>query len=758
LIRTWTFTDSGGNTSSVSQTIIVEDNEPPVIHGPLPEDLILECASEIPAAAELTATDNCGQSWTKKPVVQYIPEGCPNQFTLVRTWTFKDTCNNISSHTQTITVEDNEPPVIQGPLPEDLILECATEIPAAVELTAIDNCGQSWTRKPVVQYIPEGCPNRFTLVRIWTFKDTCNNISSHTQTITVEDNEPPVIQGPLPQDLTLECATEIPAAAELTAIDNCGEMWTKLPVTEVTPGDCPNSFTLVRTWTFVDTCGNASSVTQTINVNMDFTMPPDGSGIIACPTDLYTPVPPDVYDYCGNQIIPTGPEIEGAIPDCEGDVTYVWTYKDCSGKWVHDWKYTFAISAPVWSVPADESKTVSCSGDAVEPVPPIVTDNCGRDVPAELVDDDVKLKWAIICEREVIYTFRYKACDGSTDDWTFTYNVEYEDVVMPPDGHQTISSANELYTPTPPPIYDNCGHLLKTEGPTNSPIPEGEGAVTYTWAYLDCNNKEVYWRYTFIIESTSGANTTILGNTEVYGGTTTAANRRALPVTFDETGEIQSISVYHNGGTGNVLLGVYSDGSGSPASLLGVTSPTLINGTEGWQTVSLISSVPVTSGQTVWLAWVFQNNPGIRYTTGTPARAQSYENWSGGIPAIFGSSSFANYRYSTYCTYIPGSSEESKSAEILVPKVVFSDFKVYPNPFSDRVRFEFTSPVATQAQIDVYDMLGRKVQTVFEGPAEGGVTYNVYFKPETVISGMYIYRMTLGQAVYNGKLVYKTNK
>lgn len=32
---------------------------------------------------------------------------------------------------------------------------------------------------------------------------------------------------------------------------------------------------------------------------------------------------------------------------------------------------------------------------------------------------------------------------------------------------------------------------------------------------------------------------------------------------------------------------------------------------------------------------------------------------------------------------------------------------------------------------------------------------NAGFRHETVISGMYIYRMTMGEAVYNGKVVFK---
>ncbi|MDO9258137.1 MAG: BACON domain-containing carbohydrate-binding protein [Bacteroidales bacterium] len=144
-----------------------------------------------------------------------------------------------------------------------------------------------------------------------------------------------------------------------------------------------------------------------------------------------------------------------------------------------------------------------------------------------------------------------------------------------------------------------------------------------------------------------------LGNTDVYNFISTLPYRRAQPVTFSESGEIESMSIYHNGGTGNLLLGVYSDEAGSPLSLLGVTAPTPINSTAGWQTISLLSPVIVTAGTTVWLSWVFENNPGIRYTSGTPGRVKSMDTWSAGMPATFGATTYADYIYSVYSTYKP---------------------------------------------------------------------------------------------------------
>jgi hypothetical protein len=247
------------------------------------------------------------------------------------------------------------------------------------------------------------------------------------------------------------------------------------------------------------------------------------------------------------------------------------------------------------------------------------------------------------------------------------------------------------------------------------------------------------------------------GITEVFGSTSTTANRRAVPVEFNEDGTIQSISIYHNGGTGNVLLGIYSDQFNTPSAKLGGTLPTAVSAGAGWQTIVLENPVNVISGQKVWLAWVFQTNPGIRYAIGTPARAQSVQLWPGGMPEMFGASSFGNYTYSIYCTYTTSS---DKAADIFTEidissEIDVADLKVYPNPFSDRLRFEFVSPESVNARIDLYDMTGRLVKTIFEQPVESGVSYEADFRPETIVSGMFIYRVTMGEAMYNGKVVFK---
>ena len=126
-----------------------------------------------------------------------------------------------------------------------------------------------------------------------------------------------------------------------------------------------------------------------------------------------------------------------------------------------------------------------------------------------------------------------------------------------------------------------------------------------------------------------------------------------MPYTMPESGAIQSITMYHQGGTGRLVLGVY-DGNALPVFRLAITSVTSLNSTAGWQTVPLLAPVYVEEGERIWLAWLFEQNPGIRYQSGSPGRVHSSQDWSGGMPQLFGSGSTTNYIYSIYADYITG--------------------------------------------------------------------------------------------------------
>ncbi|KGO91334.1 hypothetical protein Q767_15965, partial [Flavobacterium enshiense DK69] len=163
ITRTWTAADGCGNSSTASQTINVQDINAPVAPQ-APTDITVSCGSEIPTMVTLTARDNCRDDITVEGIDVITPGTCSNSYTVVRTWTFTDACNNTSSVSQTITVSDIIPPTLPE-VPADLTVSCASEVPATLSLTAVDNCTGNITAESVDTLVQGDCPNSFVVTR-----------------------------------------------------------------------------------------------------------------------------------------------------------------------------------------------------------------------------------------------------------------------------------------------------------------------------------------------------------------------------------------------------------------------------------------------------------------------------------------------------------------------------------------------------------------------------------------------------------------
>src|SRR5256885_9482350 len=126
----------------------VHDTTAPVAPA-APAEVSVQCAGDVPAAVHLTAKDTCSGSITVSPVDGAPVNGAQGcGYTITRTWTFTDNCGNSSSASQRIHGKDTSAPVAPD-APAAANVQCAGEIPAAVQLTAQDNCSGSLTVSPV---------------------------------------------------------------------------------------------------------------------------------------------------------------------------------------------------------------------------------------------------------------------------------------------------------------------------------------------------------------------------------------------------------------------------------------------------------------------------------------------------------------------------------------------------------------------------------------------------------------------------------
>ncbi|MBK6628507.1 MAG: hypothetical protein IPG35_13080 [Flavobacteriales bacterium] len=262
LTRTWWATDANGNSETCVQTITVVDTQGPELLG-VPADITVACDELSDELPEVHAADACKNASQVMMTEVFVPGNCPGNFQLVRTWSASDDCGNTSSATQTVTVVDNEAPVLLG-VPADLTLQCDEKLPEAPAVTAEDACSANLEVILTEETIKGDCKNEFTVIRTWTVSDLCGNTASATQTIEVVDTTPPTILCAV-ADLETTC-DKVPDAEACKASDNCDEDVQVLFTEDMSGKDCEKGYTITRTWTAVDDCGNSSELVQVITV------------------------------------------------------------------------------------------------------------------------------------------------------------------------------------------------------------------------------------------------------------------------------------------------------------------------------------------------------------------------------------------------------------------------------------------------------------------------------------------------------------
>jgi len=126
------------------------------------------------------------------------------------------------------------------------------------------------------------CPGSYTVML--TVTDTIGCSSNCDLTVSVSDSDAPVISG-VGADASISCPGT-PVFSNPTASDNCDDNPTITHSDVTTPGNCPQEYSVTRTWTATDACGNSATASQTISV-YDNT-PPVISGVgadgsVECP-------------------------------------------------------------------------------------------------------------------------------------------------------------------------------------------------------------------------------------------------------------------------------------------------------------------------------------------------------------------------------------------------------------------------------------------------------------------------------------------
>jgi len=294
------------------------------------------------------------------------------------------------------------PVCVPGPdieCPDDITVDCACEGGKAVSFDVTVTGGTP----PYTVVCKDGSGNVVesgdvfpvgTTTVTCTVTDADGLTDTCTFKITVnQDTTKPTLTG-CPGDVTVDCSTKIPDAADVTASDNCD---TDVPVVfdeKRTGSGCPGDpLIITRTWTATDDCGNSDSCTQVITV-VDESAPE-----IACPGDVTVECRDDVpgpditkvtaSDNCSEVTVSWEGDTDNGGSGCESDPLVITrTYKavDACGNSA-TCTQTITVkdtTAPEVTCPSDVIAYRDCSeaecGAKVAFDPATATDNCGGDV------------------------------------------------------------------------------------------------------------------------------------------------------------------------------------------------------------------------------------------------------------------------------------------------------------------------------------------------------------------------------------------
>ena len=93
-----------------------------------------------------------------------------------------------------------------------------------------------------------------------------------------------------------------------------------------------------------------------------------------------------------------------------------------------------------------------------------------------------------------------------------------------------------------------------------------------------------------------------------------------------------------------------------------------------------------------------------------------------------------------------------ETARVAEEETIFK-LDVYPNPFSDKLNFEWTATANDNVRIEIFDQLGNRVTVLFEGTVTKGQHYTFDWTAYGLTERVYYYRFTSSTVSENGKLV-----
>ena len=307
-----TATDAAGNTGTCSFIVTVVDNTNPSIS--CPADIIVSNDNGLCGATVIystpSGTDNCsGQTTTQSAGLAssaFYPVG-----TTTNTFLVTDAAGNTATCSFTVTVNDNENPVITCPANITQTADPGVcEAVVTYNVSSSDNC----PGEMIMQTAGLASGSAFpvgTTTNSFTVTDASGNTAICSFDVTVNDNENPVITCPANITQTADPGVcEAVVTYSVSSSDNCpGE--TIMQTVGLASGSAFPVGTTTNSFTVTDASGNTAicsfDVTVNDNENPSITCPADISvnndpGICEASVTIAVPIISDNCDDDGNAL------------------------------------------------------------------------------------------------------------------------------------------------------------------------------------------------------------------------------------------------------------------------------------------------------------------------------------------------------------------------------------------------------------------------------------------------------------------------
>jgi hypothetical protein len=726
-------------TATCTFTVTVKDNEAPnAVCKNITAQLDANGNASITAAdVDGGSTDNCGIA---SITIDNASFNCSNVGANTVTLTVTDVNGNVSSCTSTVTVEDNiAPKALCKNITVQLDANGNASITAAdVDGGSTDNCGIA---SITIDNASFNCSNVGANTVTLTVTDVNGNVSSCTSTVTVEDNIAP---NAVCKNITRHVDTDGQAAFTASDVDggstdNCGIASISVDQTSF---DCSKIGVNTVTLTVTDVNGNVSTCTATVTVtdevvdyvgckNVTVSLDANGQASIT-----ESQVNDGSFDACGiasmsldktsfdcsnvgvNAVTLTVTDVNGNVSTCLGEVTVVDNL------------------APVVSCPQNINVTPSrenCN-PAIYWEPAVASDNCSATLTSTHNPGDAFPVGTT--------TVTYTATDpsGNSTSCSFTVTVTPEPLTGDVSaktyaGGYNVScygAANGEAT-----VSVNGGCLPYQYSWSTAPVQTGATATglaagVYTVTVTDGNGSVITLSIVItqppLLVANAGSNQTVYyGYNSQYGCATLNASAAG--------GVAPYAYLWSNGSTASSITVCPS------ASQVYTVTVTDVNGCVSVSTVKVCvidvrcekggNAIVYYTGGKVLVCHVPDGDQSKRFTICIAASGVPDHLAHGDVLGVCGTS--------TDCISAGKTEEEVVQTSLITEENI--GLTSYPNPFANETTIRFYTAQAGTIEVAVFNLLGVKVATLFNGTVLANEIHEEKLKAENLANGTYFVKV-----------------